>query len=159
MCAYNFNQFQSLKASIDILMQGPIEVLIDALLMYLPLILSGRLFLIASKKASKFCSSFSWVKLLFPNLPIINELSLTRYSIIPILLCLTVSIKSSGLTKLPDFTFGIMPLGPNILACCLKSFICSGVATILSKSISPSPIFFKVSASPTMSAPASVSYS
>ena len=138
---------------------GPIEVLTRARYIYLPLTVSGRFYAIALSRASKFTSKFSFEKSLLPNLFIIVALSLTLNSMRPYLDDFTASIRSSAFTKVPDFTFGISPFGPRTLAICLRPYICSGVAIILSKLIEPSPISFNNFSSPIISVPRVSNYS
>jgi len=86
-------------------------------------------------------------------LPKTKAFSLTLNSTIPCFDYLTVSSKSSAFTKVPDFTFGIRPLGPNTLASDLSPPMCSGVAIILSKLTVPSATSLSNLSSPIISTP------
>ena len=86
----------------------------------------------------------------------ISECSLTLNSIWPYFESFTASRSSSGLTRVPLFTFGIRPFGPSTLARGLSDYIYSYVAISLSNSIFPSPMALMSSFDPKTSAPASM---
>ena len=112
------------------LIPGPIAVVIVTDLIYFPFAAAGLAFIIASIKTSKFSWSFS-----FPNdfLPITKCATFplsNLYSTLPDLIYLTAF--SMSIVIVPDFGFGINPLGPNSLPILPIIPIMSGVVTITS---------------------------
>ena len=132
---------------------GPMLVFTCALEKYLPLILSGFFFAIASMSAFKFSSSAEFSNVLSPILPMMKEPSLMRNSTRPYFDSLTASRSSCCLTSVPLLVLGMRPFGPSTRAIDLSWVICSGVAIILSKLITPSLMSLRTASSPIKSAP------